>query len=385
MKDHKKAYGLCPASMTIWNADQTYNKTGMEKYLTWLLDNGAQTISICGSTGENIAMNMEEQREIIAHVSSFLAGQVPLVCGTGRYDTLNTIKMSKFAQDHGADCVMVILPFYLNPHKKAVLQHFRDIRAALDIDIMVYNNPWFAGYELNTEDTKAYVTDLFSPYITVFDPRTCKITGAIHTGQAPSTGSYNSTEQMAQYDKWVFVNCWSYSNKILVIDSEQDKVVHEIELRSIQPNSLVVDRNGKLWALTDGGYAGSEYGQTEPCLYRIDAATWRVEQEFVFEKEEYPSELCINGAGDVLYFINDGICKMSVTAAHAPVRPLIPNERRHQIYGLAVDPTSGEIYVGDAIDFEQPGVVYRYRDTGQSAELVDSFGVGMLPSAFAFK
>ena len=159
MKDHKKAYGLCPASMTIWNADQTYNKTGMEKYLTWLLDNGAQSISICGSTGENIAMNMEEQREIIAHVSSFLAGQVPLVCGTGRYDTLNTIKMSKFAQDHGADCVMVILPFYLNPHKKAVLQHFRDIRAALDIDILVYNNPWFAGYELNTEEVKSLVDD----------------------------------------------------------------------------------------------------------------------------------------------------------------------------------------------------------------------------------
>ena len=41
------------------------------------------------------------------------------------------------------------------------------------------------------------------------------------------------------------------------------------------------------------------------------------------------------------------------------------------IYGLAIDPTNGEIYVGDAIDFEQPGVVYRYRDTGQGAELVD--------------
>ena len=78
----------------------------------------------------------------------YLQGQVPLVCGTGRYDTLNTIKMSQFAQEHGADCVMVILPFYLNPHKKAVMQHFRDLRATLDIDIMVYNNPWFAGYEL---------------------------------------------------------------------------------------------------------------------------------------------------------------------------------------------------------------------------------------------
>lgn len=159
MKEIKKAYGLTPASMTIWNADQTYNRKGMEKYLTWLLDNGAQSISVCGSTGENIAMNMEEQREIIAHVASFLGGQVPLVCGTGRYDTLNTIKMSKFAQEQGADCVMVILPFYLNPHKKAVLQHFRDLRAALDIDIMIYNNPWFAGYELNHNEVQSLVDD----------------------------------------------------------------------------------------------------------------------------------------------------------------------------------------------------------------------------------
>ena len=155
----KKAYGLTPASMTIWNGDQSYNKKGMEKYLTWLLDNGAQSLSICGSTGENIAMNMEEQREIIDHVTSFLAGQAPLIVGTGRYDTLNTIKMSRFAQEKGADCVMVILPFYLHPHKKAVMQHYRDIRAALNIDIMVYNNPWFAGYELDHHEIKALVDD----------------------------------------------------------------------------------------------------------------------------------------------------------------------------------------------------------------------------------
>ena len=118
MKDNvKKPYGICPASMTIWNADQSYNKKGMEKYLRWLLDNGAQSISICGRTGENIAMNMEEQREIIAHVASFLDGEVPLIAGTGRYDPLNTIRMSQFAQEQGCDGVMVILPYYLSPHK----------------------------------------------------------------------------------------------------------------------------------------------------------------------------------------------------------------------------------------------------------------------------
>ncbi len=155
----KKVYGICPATMTIWNEDQTYNKKGMEKYLTWLIDNGAQTISICGSTGENIAMNMEEQREIIAHISGFLGGQIPFVVGTGRYDTINTIKMSLFAQEHGADALLVILPFYLKPHKKAVLQHFRDIRAAVDVGIMVYNNPWFAGYELSVPEITSLVED----------------------------------------------------------------------------------------------------------------------------------------------------------------------------------------------------------------------------------
>lgn len=159
MKNVKKAYGLTPASMTIWNDDESYAPKKMEKYLTWLLDNGAQTISVCGSTGENMAMNQEEQLAIIEHVAGFLGGQVPLVCGTGRYDTLNTIKMSQFAQEKGADCVMVILPFYFTPHKKSVLQHFRTLRANLDIDIMIYNNPWFAGYELDHNEIKQLVDD----------------------------------------------------------------------------------------------------------------------------------------------------------------------------------------------------------------------------------
>lgn len=108
-----RASGLMPACMTIWNDDQSYSKPKMEKYLRWLIDNGAQNLSICGSTGENIAMNMDDQKEVIAHVLSFIAGEVPVYCGTGLYPTLHTVGLSKFAEDHGASGVMVILPYYL--------------------------------------------------------------------------------------------------------------------------------------------------------------------------------------------------------------------------------------------------------------------------------
>ena len=62
-KEFKKVSGITPAARTIWNADESYNKRGMEKYLTWLLDNGAQALSIVGSTGENMAMSEVEQKE----------------------------------------------------------------------------------------------------------------------------------------------------------------------------------------------------------------------------------------------------------------------------------------------------------------------------------
>lgn len=159
MKQYKECFGVTPACMTIWNSDQSYDKKGMERYLTWLVDNGAQSLSICGSTGENIAMNMEEQREIIEHVLHFIDHQLPVFVGTGHYATKHTIEMSQFAQRHGADGVMVILPYYLTPYKEAVMNAFRDLRSAIDCNIMIYNNPWFAGYELDTWEIQTLVDE----------------------------------------------------------------------------------------------------------------------------------------------------------------------------------------------------------------------------------
>ena len=90
-----------------------------------------------------------------------------------------------------------------------------------------------------------------------------------------------STEQMVQYGKYVFVNCWSYQNRILKIDTETDQVVDEL-IVGIQPTSLVMDKNYKLWTITDGGYEESPYGYETPSLYRIDAARFEIEKQFRF-------------------------------------------------------------------------------------------------------
>ena len=129
-------------------------------------------------------------------------------------------------------------------------------------------------------DEKAYVTQIWDNRIFIVNPKRYEITGYIECpGMTMESGS---TEQMVQYGKYVYVNCWSYQNRILKIDTETDEVVDELTV-GIQPTSLVMDKNHKLWTITDGGYEGSPYGYEAPSLYRIDAATFEVEKQFRFK------------------------------------------------------------------------------------------------------
>lgn len=153
--------GVMPAAMTLWNSDESFNAEGQKKYLHWLIDNGATALSICGSTGENLAMTMEEQKFIIKTCCEEMAASTVMYVGTGRYSTMQTIELTKWARDCGATGAMIINPFYFTPHKRAVLDHFRRVKDAVgpDFGIMVYNNPWFAGYELTAKEVKTLVDE----------------------------------------------------------------------------------------------------------------------------------------------------------------------------------------------------------------------------------
>ena len=227
-------------------------------------------------------------------------------------------------------------------------------------------------------DEKAYVTQLWDNRIFIVNPKRYEIIG--HIDCPNMTMESGSTEQMVQYGKYVYVNCWSYQNRILKIDTETDSVVDELVV-GIQPAALVLDKNNKLWTITDGGYEGSPYGYEPPLLYRIDAETFTIERVYQFALGDNTGELQLNRAGDMLYWLNDDVWAMSVDDENVPIRPFLPN-RGTIYYGLTVSPDNGDVYVADAIDYQQPGKIYRYSSDGT---LIDEFYVGIIPGAFCWK
>ena len=227
-------------------------------------------------------------------------------------------------------------------------------------------------------DKKAYISDLYSDRITVFNPVTREKTGYIQVPEG--IGGKQTTEFFVQAGNMVFVSCWANGNQILVIDPDSDKVVNTIKV-PMQPRKMAVDKNNKVWVQTDGNFQGSPGGYERPSLVRIDPVTQTVEQVYRWNTgAEYSGDLHLNPSKDTLLIISGDLYKMAVEARKFPDEPFVKSGGR-KFYSLGVDPRTGEIYLTDAIDYMQKAMVYRHTAGGA---LADTFRVGINPGSFWF-
>ena len=223
-------------------------------------------------------------------------------------------------------------------------------------------------------ENKAYVSNLYGTEVTIIDPKNYTTIGNIDIGK--------SSDCMISYDKSIFVANWSaynqtkLNNTVMVINSESDILTDSIVV-GIEPNSMVIDKDGMLWVLCSGGFMNDEL----PSLWKIDPATFTINSTIYFENQlSSPDNLCINGAGDSLYFLNNGVYGMSIYNNEIPANTLVTSGDI-TFYSLGIDPITNEIYLADAIDYNQVGIIYKYNSVGK---LITSFEAGIIPGDFAF-
>lgn len=142
------------------------------------------------------------------------------------------------------------------------------------------------------------------------------------------------------------------------------------------PNSLVEDYAGNVWVL----YAGKQSwtgSASNARLVQVNATTFEQMHETSWPHNDLGvRDLCASADGKTLAYVFDGV-KLYDAEFYSASGSISENN----VYGLGVNPSSGEYYLGISPAFDQAGYVLSY-DVG--ASLVDSFQVGVGPNGFIF-
>jgi len=147
-----KISGVIVPHITVFHQDESINEKGTARHIEWLINNNVDGITPCGSSGEIVSLTLEESKLLIDLAIATANKKVAVYPTTGRYSTQHTIELSRYAESAGANGVMVPLPYYMQPSKQAIMDHFRRLREAITIPVILYNNPWVCGVELHSKD-----------------------------------------------------------------------------------------------------------------------------------------------------------------------------------------------------------------------------------------
>lgn len=111
----------------------------------------ADSIILTGTTGEFFTMSSDERAKIFEVVKNAVGNKMPLIAGTGAVSTIETIALSKRAEELGYDLVMVVSPYYTRPSQKELYNHFKKVADEIGINMILYNIPIFAGVNINPD------------------------------------------------------------------------------------------------------------------------------------------------------------------------------------------------------------------------------------------
>lgn len=134
-------HGIFPAGMTFFDGNGNLDTKATLEHWQWLVDQNVHGLVVAGTSGEFIALTIEERMELIRLAVEHFGGKLPIIAGTGHNATKLTIDISREAQEIGVDALIVILPYYSKPPMESVMNHFRALRQKTDRPVMLYNNP----------------------------------------------------------------------------------------------------------------------------------------------------------------------------------------------------------------------------------------------------
>lgn len=141
----------CGTAIATPFTENGVNLPEFKKLVEWQIEQGVDSIIVCGTSGESSTMTREEKLATIKCAVETSNGRVPIIAGTGGNNTYNAIEMSKEAEKLGVDGILVVTPYYNKTTQTGLVKHYTVIANSVSIPVILYNVPSRTGVNILPE------------------------------------------------------------------------------------------------------------------------------------------------------------------------------------------------------------------------------------------
>lgn len=142
--------GCGTAIATPFN-EEGVNLQEFSKLVEEQINQGVDSIIVCGTTGESSTMTEEEKIKTIECAVKTSNGRIPIIAGTGSNNTKNVIEMNKKVEKIGVDGVLIVTPYYNKTTQEGLIRHYSEIAKNTKLPIILYNVPSRTGVNIKPE------------------------------------------------------------------------------------------------------------------------------------------------------------------------------------------------------------------------------------------
>ncbi len=144
--------GICvPVCTPFSNDGARLDEVALLGHLDAMLAAGVHIIALCGGTGEFPFLSEAEKRRVIELGCGHIDGRAKVVAQTSAIRTEDSIEASKHAEGAGADCLLVLPPYFEGPDADGVLWHYERVAASVSCEVMAYNIPQYTDFDVTPE------------------------------------------------------------------------------------------------------------------------------------------------------------------------------------------------------------------------------------------
>lgn len=152
MQGKKMLRGVLVPLPTLFLPNGEVDYEAMNELVDFHVNAGVHGLFVNGSFGMGPAMNTEQRKQVAEFVAKKLNGKIPFIVHCGTVDVYSAIELTAHARSIGALASALLPPYYYSDHTEyEIIEHFRVISEAVDIPLMIYDNPQYTGIDMGPE------------------------------------------------------------------------------------------------------------------------------------------------------------------------------------------------------------------------------------------